>query len=179
MTTAKRHNSRGMTGHHRPGRGASDEWLTPPDILRALGPFSLDPCCPPNMPWRTAHFMHSPGPAWNGLTGPWFGRVWLNPPYGAAALGPWLKRLADHGDGVALVFARTETAAFFEQGWRRPDAMLFLRGRLHFHRIDGTRAAANAGAPSVLIAYGADNGACLRACGLVGQYVPLTPEARR
>lgn len=29
-------------------------WLTPPHIIEALGPFDLDPCCPPTMPWRTA-----------------------------------------------------------------------------------------------------------------------------
>ena len=29
-------------------------WLTPPHIIEALGPFDLDPCCPPNMPWQTA-----------------------------------------------------------------------------------------------------------------------------
>lgn len=31
-------------------------WLTPPEIINALGPFDLDPCCPPppTMPWRTA-----------------------------------------------------------------------------------------------------------------------------
>ncbi len=29
-------------------------WLTPRYIIDALGPFDLDPCCPPKMPWRTA-----------------------------------------------------------------------------------------------------------------------------
>jgi hypothetical protein len=34
------------------------------------------------------------------------------------------------------------------------ESLLFLRGRLNFHHVDGTRAAKNAGAPSVLLAYG-------------------------
>lgn len=32
-------------------------WLTPPEVIRALGRFTLDPCCPPVMPWRTADKM--------------------------------------------------------------------------------------------------------------------------
>jgi hypothetical protein len=43
---------------------------------------------------------------------------------------------------------------FFSEVWAKADAVLFLRGRLHFHYVDGTRAAANAGAPSVFVAYG-------------------------
>ena len=31
-----------------------NEWLTPPHILRRLGPFDLDPCAPINRPWDTA-----------------------------------------------------------------------------------------------------------------------------
>lgn len=92
----------------------------------------------------------------DGLSKPWFGRVWCNPPYGLEA-AKWLERLADHGNGVALIFARTETSMFFEQVWKKADGLLFLRGRLHFHHVDGTRAAANAGAPSVLVAYGTSN----------------------
>ena len=29
-----------------------NEWLTPPHILRRLGPFDLDPCAPINRPWE-------------------------------------------------------------------------------------------------------------------------------
>ncbi len=77
----------------------------------------------------------------------------MNPPYGPET-GKWLEKLADHGNGIALIFARTETEMFFEQVWKRADCLLFLKGRLHFHRIDGSRAEFNAGAPSVLVGYG-------------------------
>lgn len=40
----------GFGGHERPFRGDTDEWLTPPHILRALGDFDLDPCSPVNRP---------------------------------------------------------------------------------------------------------------------------------
>lgn len=110
----------------------------------------------------------------DGLSRPWHGRVWLNPPYSREAV-KWLRRLADHGNGIALTFARTETAWFFETIWNAATAVLFIEGRLHFHHQDGTRAAANAGAPSVLSAYGADNADALERSQIAGQFVRLRP----
>jgi hypothetical protein len=84
----------------------SDVWLTPPEILDALG--DLDPCAAPEpRPWSTAR-LHYWTPRHNGLLEPWRGRVWLNPPYSREAVR-WLRRMAAHGDGIALTFARTET----------------------------------------------------------------------
>lgn len=162
--------AKGIGGHHRGWRGASDVWLTPKYVTDALGPFDLDPCSLADRPWDTA--ARHVCPPDDGLAVPWEGRVWLNPPYGPA-LGGWLARLADHGDGIAIAFARTETATFRRFVWERADGLLFLYGRLHFCRADGTRAKANAGGPSVLIAYGAANAECLRGCGLAGKYVHL------
>jgi hypothetical protein len=97
--------------------------------------------------------------------------VWLNPPY--AHWGRWLHRLAEHDQGTALIFARTETALWFRHVWPRASALLFLRGRLAFHRVDGTRARASAGAPSVLVAYGTDDADRLRTAPLAGRFVAL------
>ena len=138
-------------GSHQSAAMLKDEWLTPPEILWALGPFDLDPCSPINRPWPTAAEHYTV--ADDGLSLPWIGRVWCNPPYGAS-VARWLSRLADHGNGIALIFARTETACWVEQVWAKADAILFVAGRLHFHHFDGTRAAANSGAPSALVAYG-------------------------
>ena len=160
----------GMGGHHR-YEGATDVWLTPPAILNALGPFDLDPCAPIDRPWDIASVHYTI--ADNGMMQPWHGRVWLNPPYGPET-GRWLERLARHGNGIALIFARTETDMFFRWGWECADAMLFLRGRLHFHDAKGTRAKANAGAPSVLIAYGQQNVSALAASGLAGHLVHVS-----
>ena len=60
-----------------------------------------------------------------------------------------------------------------ETVWNRATAVLFLHGRLHFHYADGTRAKANSGAPSVLVAYGEWDSLILRDCGLPGTYVDL------
>ena len=44
--------------------------------------------------------------------------------------------------------------------------MLFLKGRPHFHYVDGRRAAFNSGAPIALVAYGNANLEALRHSGL-------------
>jgi len=62
---------------------------------------------------------------------------------------------------------------FFDHVWPKASGILFLEGRLYFHHVTGERAAANAGAPSVLVAYGNDNAAALKACGLPGRFIAL------
>lgn len=158
-------------GKHHSARAGTEQWLTPPALIERLGPFDLDPCSLLPRPWPTAraHYYHPI----DGLAAPWRGRVWLNPPYSSQIIGRWLQRLADHGVGTALIFARTETQPFFRQVWERATALLFLEGRLHFHYPDGSRARANGGAPSVLCAYGRLDADRLAGSELCGQFVPL------
>lgn len=74
--------------------------------------------------------------------------------------------MAAHGNGIALVPARTETAMFYRSVWGVASGVLFLRGRPHFHRADGGRLPFNSGAPIALIAYGLNNAEALRSSGL-------------
>lgn len=55
----------------------NDEWLTPPFIIKALGPFDLDPCSPVNRPWDTAmrHYTKEQGGAVAGVHSRAFGVV--------------------------------------------------------------------------------------------------------
>lgn len=162
----------GMGEHQKHGRGA-EVWLTPPDLIAALGPFDLDPCFGSPRPWSTAAIHYGPDdPPAGGLSKPWIGFVWCNPPYDAH-WPEWLERCADHGEALALIFARTETAAFHRVVFNRADALFFLRGRIWFRRSDGRRARHNAGAPSVLVAYGREASACLRMAKISGQFVDL------
>lgn len=162
-------------GSHQSAAAGTTTWLTPPHIIAALGgweSFDLDPCAAPlPRPWPTAQAMNSETQH-DGLSLCWWGRVWLNPPYGSA-VALWLERMAQHRRGTALVFARTETDAFHRHVWEHASGLLFLEGRLHFHHADGRRAAMNAGAPSVLCAYGQDDLDRLAAADLGGAFVPL------
>lgn len=164
----------GAMGSHQSARAVTTTWLTPPELIEKLGPFDLDPCAAPSpRPWSTAA-RHIELPE-DGLEAEWSGHVWLNPPYSFAAW-EWLAKLAEHGDGIALVFARTETAGFVSQVWEKASGVLFLYGRLYFHRPDGTRAPASSGAPSCLVAYGSVAARKLAASDLAGTYVHLRGE---
>lgn len=178
-------------GSHQSSDAVSIEWLTPKYIIEALGgweSFDLDPCAPVEQPWPTAKKTYTILD--NGLIKPWDivegrkARVYCNPPYSASEIPRWIGRLADHGCGTALIFARTETAAFFKCVWERATACLFIEGRLFFHygipwrhpktgevfKV-GDKARANAGAPSVLCAFGERDAEILRTCGIPGAYV--------
>lgn len=162
-------------GGHQSAASQTNTWLTPKFIIDELGPFDLDPCAAPDpKPWPTAK-MHYTWPEQDGLALSWGSkRVFCNPPYSSASIGLWLDRLANHGKGTGLIFARTETEAFHRSVWDRADACLFLEGRLYFHHADGKRAAANAGAPSVLIAYGDEDVEKLMRSRLEGKFVALS-----
>lgn len=160
--------SRGI--HSKPNDGHTNEWLTPPEVIKALGKFSLDPCAHPDQFYRTAARMVAPPT--DGLAMNWDGRVWLNPPYGSQ-LRHWISKLADHGDGIALVPARTEVESWFwPYIWERADAILFLRGRLYFRKPDGCTVG-NAGHGSVLAAYGKANVSAIKRSGIVGKLIEL------
>ena len=148
----------------------NDEWLTPPSVIDALGTFDLDPCSPIERPWDTALSHYSELD--DGLASQWSGRVWCNPPYGRETF-KWLSKLAEHGNGVGLIFARTETIGFHEQVWAKADAIFFFKGRLKFHYVDGTQGD-SANAPSCLIAYGKNNVKSLEDSGLKGKLVHLS-----
>lgn len=163
-------------GGHQSARIKNDEWLTPPWLVQSLGVFDLDPCAPIKRPWETAlkHYTRED----DGLAKAWLGRVWLNPPYGTET-GKWMERMAEHGNGIALIFARTDTDAWMESVWPHAAAVLFIHRRLTFHTVDGQPGEHNGGAPSALIAYGHANAAVLLSCGIKGAYLPMGGAAGR
>lgn len=161
--------SAGMSKHTSPV-SVKDEWLTPPWLLEKLGPFDLDPCAPVVRPWDTAkrHYTIED----NGLLLPWEGRVWLNPPYDKT-IGDFITRLRLHGNGLALIYARTDTELWQREVFPRASAVLLIEGRLHFHHVNGERAAHNCGAPSALIAYGSAEVEALRCANIPGYFIDL------
>ena len=154
----------------------TDSWITPRWLLDRLGTFDLDPCAADPQPWPTAARMVTESE--NGLLLSWAGFVWCNPPYGRA-LGIWLERMAIHRNGIALVFARTDTRAFHAHVWPFADILLFLSGRLTFCTPRGESAPMghNSGGPSVLIGYGPEAVRRLSACRDLGALVHTTTPA--
>lgn len=146
----------------------SDEWYTPPHIIQSLGEFDLDPAIGPLAP-RTAAASY--GPDVNGLTMPWFGRVWLNPPFSGAA--PWIDRLREHGNGIALVFSRTD-AKWFQQAVQAAGCMFAMHGRIAFSRpAHCEKSKARCPLGCVLIPFGAANVEAVRSCGLDGIFLKI------
>lgn len=158
-----------LFGNMHGGESSKDEWLTPPSIIHSLRDFDLDPCSPVKRPWDTAkrHYTIED----DGLSLEWKGSVWLNPPYSKNDL--WLPEMKRHGNGIALLFARTETKMFFNHIWNGADAILFLKGRIQFYNVDGSLGKTSAGAPSCLIAYGKTNAQILKQSKLAGKYFEI------
>ena len=138
---------------HEPQNSKQKEWYTPPEVFELLRfpKFDLDPASPgkSKVPWipATKHYTIED----NGLMRQWKGRVWLNPPYGQDTK-KWLDRLALHRNGIALVFARTDTL-WFHTIAINADAICFLVGRIHFINEEGKQGNSS-GCGSMLLAWG-------------------------
>lgn len=144
--------SKGGFLHQRFHETLTNVWLTPKELTDQLGPFDLDPCAADPRPYDIAKKNYCE--ADDGLSQPWKGFVWCNPPY-STETGKWLDRMAEHNNGIGLVFARTDTQAM-QRALRSADAVFFIAKRISFlegtppHKV-GTK---NSGAPSVLLAWG-------------------------
>lgn len=111
----------------------SDDCYTPRWVFDAMGlRFDLDVAAPPGGPW------HVPADRYytaedDGLTQPWDGLVWCNPPYSTAK--DWVARWIAHDRGALM----TQVAS--GQSWRSllysaADAIYI--GRVDFTRPDGS-----------------------------------------
>ena len=142
---------------HESAKSMSVEWHTPPEILDALDVNDwYDPCHKVGLD----EFVVWPNEP-----------IWLNPPY--RNMQYWMGKIARHNNGIALVFARTDTGWFFDSVWGGAYSLLFLRGRLRFIKDGKIKAKHNAGAPSVLVAYGQIADERLTNSGIDGKYVRL------
>ena len=147
---------------------ANDEWLTPPWMIESLGPFDLDPCAAIKRPWETAQKYFTI--EMDGLNQKWFGRVWVNPPYGRG-LDQWIIKASNHGNGLAIFPLRsTDTVWFHEAVWKRSSGILFVRGRVRFWTPDGIE-----GGPcphsSIIVAWGQGNADVLEKAKIKGHFI--------
>lgn len=157
---------------HESSINESVEWYTPPEIFDALGlTFDLDPCSPgPGKSYvpTLKHYTIED----DGLTSPWQGSCWVNPPYGPHTK-VWMEKLAAHGDGMALVFARTDVKWFQEHGVKA-DMVCFVSSRIRFYQGSVDVQGGTPGAGSMILAYGEKCAAALAASGL-GACFTLVP----
>jgi hypothetical protein len=138
---------------HESTHAATVEWWTPKWLLDRIGieSYSMDVCSPgghlTNIPADTHLTILE-----DGLATPWFGTVWCNPPYGKET-ATWMAKLADHGDGIALVFPRPDTK-WFQAALAKATVVCFVAGRIPF--IDGRlgQVKGSPGAGSALFAFG-------------------------
>lgn len=142
--------SRGFT--HESARNESVEWYTPQFVFDALGlEFDLDPCSPgagKSFVPAAKHYTIED----DGLASEWSGTVWVNPPYGAQT-PKWMRKFRDHGDGLALVAARTDVKWFHDYG-ADADAICFVNGRIKFYQGNLTTQPGSPGTGSMILAYG-------------------------
>lgn len=74
----------------------------------------------------------------DGLSLPWFGTVFMNPPFGGRnGHVPWLEKFLAHENGIAIVRAYTSSAWFHDYAIKA-ETMLFPRGKTKFIRPDGS-----------------------------------------
>lgn len=140
---------------HEKAVNQTHEWYTPPYIFTALGVrFDMDVASPgkEKVPWIPADIHYTREQ--NGFYRPWKGNIWLNPPYGGN-IPEWLEKLAAHGEGIALLFSRTETR-WFQRFATKAAAICFLEKKVKFIRQDGF-SKGQPGCGSILLAFGESN----------------------
>ncbi len=149
----------------------SDEWYTPAWVTDPLGRFDLDPAAPTVPHRRIADNEYDI--TVDGLSQPWQGRVWCNPPFSHLSVERFAERMAAHGDGIMLIFAQGFDARWFQDCvLAAASAILFLRGRVRFIGPDG-RPSGSPPKGTLLVAYGDGNAEILRRSGLPGVlYIP-------
>jgi transcriptional regulator with XRE-family HTH domain len=143
---------------HAGNSSTSENWDTPKELLEPLysvfGGFDLDPCSPTSDGRMTfvkasAYFTEAD----DGLSLPWFGVVYMNPPYGRSIHNWTAKAKAEVEQGNADVVLGVIPARPDTRYWHRDIAgsasVLFLKGRLKFGNAEQV-----APFPSCLVLWG-------------------------
>lgn len=142
---------------HAGNSSVDHRWETPPELLRALSQvfprFDLDPCAPRKSRTLVRARTHYTAED-DGLSLPWHGTVFVNPPYGRT-LAAWMAKAHHEVSAgrarvvVALLPARPDTRYWHEHIAGRA-TVYFLKGRLRFSESEQS-----APFPSALAVWGA------------------------
>lgn len=134
---------------HVSHNSGENEWYTPPDIIErareAMGGIDCDPASSPlaNRNVKAETFYTA---ADDGLSRPWHGRVWLNPPYSNPLCGQFAEAVAlrferkEIEQACVLVNNATETGWFVSMS-SAASSLCLLQGRVKY--LDSTGSPAN------------------------------------
>lgn len=109
----------------------TDDWYTPWEIVNRYGIFDLDPCATKHNSKAHRYFTKDD----NGLAQDWFGRVFMNPPYGRE-ISKWMEKAytevkkGNAKEVVCLIPSRTDTRWWHEYCMK--GEIDFLKGRIKF-----------------------------------------------
>ena len=161
-----------------------NRWNTPkhiiPLLLEVLDEIDLDPCSDdadsPNIPAKVCY----DGRNVDGLSVPWSGKVYMNPPYGRV-IGKWVNyatlqhHLENTSEIIMLVPSRTDTV-WFRNLWL--GTICFVHGRLKFvnkelpsYREDGNFKVSPAPFPSAFAYRGKNHRKFAEVFGGIGDIV--------
>ena len=119
---------------------ATDNWETPQDIFDRFNNvfhFTLDPCADSKNAKCDLYFTKED----DGLAHEWYGKVWLNPPYGKE-IPKFVKKLVHEyesgkvEEAILLVSAGTTSNKWFAMLW--PYVLCFTDHRIQFYTVDGS-----------------------------------------
>ena len=118
------------------------EWYTPPDIIAAagdcMGSIELDPASSEKAQ-ETVLAERFFAAEDDGLSQPWAGRVFLNPPYEAKLVGPFVEKLLSEPVEQAIIVVNNATETKWGQALlERADAICFPSGRIKFLDSEGS-----------------------------------------
>ena len=127
-------------GHVSQNSGES-EWYTPPGLIEsarsAMGGIDLDPASSEKAQEtvRAKSFFTAEN---DGLTQNWSGRTWINPPYEAKLVGPFVEKLLSEPVEQAIILVNNATETKWGQALlERADAVCFPSGRIQFLDSEG------------------------------------------
>lgn len=118
-------------------QAGSDDYYTPRSVFDALAlRFDLDVCAPPGgVEWVPADRFFTKEE--DGLSQPWTGRVWMNPPF--SRTGPWVEKFIAHAHGITIL--APFKSYWNVDVWAAADAIAFphvpidefVGGRIRYH----------------------------------------------
>lgn len=124
---------------------ANDEWFTPLYILKAvrdvLGTIDLDPasCETAQRHVRATRYYTI---ADDALTKPWWGRIFMNPPYSRGKIGLFVDKLLEalalgHAVEAIMLVDNCADTKWFGKAARAASMICFTEGRIRFVTPDG------------------------------------------